>query len=59
VIRADGTASAGPFSAAWTCNNDVVVMHWSHGYTDRLRLSRDGTHLEGTNGSVTGSGDRV
>jgi hypothetical protein len=59
VISPDGTASAPPFSATWTCNNNSVVMHWNHGYTDRLTLSRDGTHLEGTNGSGTVvSGDR-
>ncbi len=58
VIRANGTAAAGPFSATWSCKDDFVVMHWSHGYTDRLTLSRDGTHLEGSNGSVTVSGDR-
>ena len=58
VIRPNGTATAGPYSATWTCANDSVVMHWNHGYTDRLRLSRDGTHLEGTNGFVTVTGDR-
>ncbi|MDP1865937.1 MAG: hypothetical protein Q8L13_06280 [Bradyrhizobium sp.] len=58
VIRANGTATAGPYSATWTCANDSVVMHWNHGYTDRLRLSRDGTHLEGTNGFITVTGDR-
>ena len=58
VIRPAGTASAGPFSATLSCQNDVVVMHWSHGYTDRLKLSRDGTHLEGSNGSVKVTGDR-
>lgn len=58
VIRPNGTATAGPYSATWTCANDAVTMHWSHGYTDRLRLSRDGTHLEGTNGFVTVTGDR-
>lgn len=59
VINSDGTASAPPFSATWTCKNNSVVMHWNHGYTDRLTLSRDGTHLEGTNGSGTVvSGDR-
>lgn len=58
VIRSNGTATAGPYSATWTCANDFVVMHWSHGYTDRLRLSRDGTHLEGTNGYITVTGDR-
>jgi hypothetical protein len=58
VISPDGTATAGPFSATWSCKDDSVVMHWSHGYTDRLTLSRNGTHLEGTNGSVTVTGDR-
>jgi hypothetical protein len=33
-------------------------MHWNHGYTDRLSLSQDGTHLQGTNGFVTVSGSR-
>lgn len=58
VIRPNGTATAGPYSATWTCADDSVVMHWNHGYTDRLRLSRDGTHLEGTNGYITVTGDR-
>lgn len=58
VIRADGTATAGRYSATWSCQNDAVVMHWSHGYTDRLRLLRDGTRLEGTNGFITVTGDR-
>jgi hypothetical protein len=58
TIRADGTATAGPFSAVWTCKDDNVVMHWSHGYTDQLKLSRNGTHLEGTNGTVVVTGDR-
>ncbi len=58
VIRPGGTATDGRHSATWSCSNDAVVMRWSHGYTDRLRLSRDGTHLEGTNGFVTVSGDR-
>lgn len=58
VIRADGTASDGPHTARWSCSNGAVVMHWSHGYTDRLSLSQDGTHLQGTNGFVTVSGSR-
>jgi hypothetical protein len=59
TIRADGTATAGPYTATWTCKDDVVVvMHWSHGYTDRLMPLRDGTHLEGINGTVVVTGDR-
>jgi hypothetical protein len=58
VIRPDGTATGGGLTATWSCKNDYVVMHWSHGYTDRLTLSRDGTHLEGTNGMITVTGDR-
>jgi hypothetical protein len=58
VIRPDGTATGGRVTATWSCTNDFVVMHWSHGYTDRLTLSRDGTHLEGTNGFITVTGDR-
>jgi len=45
-------------TGTWTCKNDYVVMFWSHGYTDRLTLSRDGTHLEGSNGFGGVSGDR-
>jgi hypothetical protein len=45
-------------TGTWTCKNDYVVMLWSHGYTDRVTLSRDGTHLEGTNGFNAVSGDR-
>lgn len=58
VIRPDGTASGGPHTASWSCANGAVVMRWSHGYTDRLSLSQDGTHLQGTNGFVTVSGSR-
>jgi hypothetical protein len=35
-------------NGTWTCKNDYVVMLWSHGYIDRLTLSRDGTHLGST-----------
>lgn len=58
VIKPDGTASGGPHTAKWSCTNGAVVMRWSHGYTDRLSLSQDGTHLQGTNGFVTVSGNR-
>ena len=58
VISPNGTATAGPFSATWSCKDDFVVMHWSHGFTDRLTLSRNGTHLEGTNGHGIVTGDR-
>jgi hypothetical protein len=58
VFRRDGTGSAGPYTATWTCENDNVTIVWSHGYIDRLRLSRDGTHLQGTNGFITVTGDR-
>ena len=58
VIRPGGTATGGGLTATWSCKNDFVVMHWSHGYTDRLTLSRDGSHLEGTNGIIAVTGDR-
>ena len=58
VIRPDGTASDGPHTAKWSCASGAVVMRWSHGYTDRLSLSQDGTHLQGTNGFITVSGNR-
>jgi hypothetical protein len=34
-------------------------MVWSHGYTDRLTLSSDGSRLEGTNGFVRVWGNRM
>lgn len=58
VIRSNGTAAGGRYTATWSCKNDGVIMHWSHGYTDRLQLSQDGTHLSGTNGYITVSGDK-
>ncbi len=58
VISPGGTASDGRHTATWSCANGSVVMHWNHGYTDRLSLSQDGTHLQGTNGFVTVSGSR-
>ncbi len=58
VIRPGGTASDGSHTATWSCSNGAVVMRWSHGYTDRLSLSQDGAHLQGTNGFITVSGSR-
>ncbi len=53
-INANGTLSqaATRLTGTWTCTNGQVVMFWSHGWTDRLTLSPDGTSLNGTNGLI-------
>jgi hypothetical protein len=60
TIKAGGTLSQpqSKLTGTWTCKNNDVVMFWSHGFTDRLSLSRDGTHLEGSNGIIAVTGDR-
>jgi hypothetical protein len=58
VIRADGTAGGGAVTGNWSCINGKVVIVWSNGYNDRLSLSADGNHLEGTNGFIRVFGDR-
>lgn len=58
TVKPDGTMTQGSASGTWSCKNDKVVMFWSAGWTDRLTLLRDGSHLEGTNGFITVTGDR-
>jgi hypothetical protein len=58
IIRSDGTVDGGPFTATWSCINGKIIMVWSHGYKDRLSLSADGNHLEGTNGHIRVFGNR-
>ena len=49
TVRNGGTAAQGPRTATWTCSNAQIVMVWSHGFTDRLTISADGTQMTGTN----------
>jgi len=51
AINANGTTQPSPtgIRSDWTCNGGVFVFKWSHGYTDRLSLSADGTRLSGSN----------
>ena len=49
TFKPGGAAVQGGLTATWTCSNGRVVMVWSHGFTDRLALSADGTHMSGTN----------
>jgi hypothetical protein len=58
IIRSDGTVDGGPYTAKWSCINGKIIMVWSHGYKDRLALSPDGNHLEGTNGHIRVFGNR-
>ena len=58
TVRPDGTLSGGGLTGQWTCSGGRVIMVWSHGFTDRLTLSADGTHLAGTNGFTRVFGDR-
>jgi hypothetical protein len=57
-VRSDGTMTHGSDSGTWTCKDNKIVMFWKSGWTDRLTLSSDGNHLEGTNGLSTVTGDR-
>jgi hypothetical protein len=58
IIKSDGTATGGTVTANWSCINGQVVITWSNGYNDRLSISADGNHLEGTNGMIRVFGDR-
>jgi hypothetical protein len=58
TIAAGGSASGGALTARWTCASGKVVMHWSHGYVDRLTLSADGNNLSGSNGLIRVWGQR-
>jgi hypothetical protein len=58
IVKSDGTMTHNSESGTWSCKNDKIVMFWKEGWTDRLTLLRDGTHLKGTNGFVTVTGDR-
>jgi hypothetical protein len=46
--RQTETAPSAVF-ASWRCAAAVYTITWSHGFTDTLRLSADGSQLSGTN----------
>lgn len=48
-FKEDGSASSARFNATWTCRDQNVVVQWSHGFTDRLTISPDGTRMSGRN----------
>lgn len=59
TFREDGTLVQGPLTGRWTCSNQDrrVSIVWSHGFTDSMVLSEDGTSLTGKNNTgntVTG-----
>lgn len=47
----DGTLTQGDLTGMWTCENDTrhIIIVWSHGFTDEMILSEDGTKMTGTN----------
>lgn len=49
TVSGRGTISKGSLSGKWACGGSQVVMIWDHGYTDRMKLSADGSNLSGTN----------
>jgi hypothetical protein len=51
TFRDDGTLVQGSLTGRWTCadSDGEVTIEWSHGYTDRVKLSDDGKRLTGTN----------
>ena len=62
VLNPGGTArssaGSGSVTGNWSCINGHVLIVWSNGYNDRLSLSSNGDHLEGSNGFVRVFGDR-
>jgi hypothetical protein len=51
VVQPNGTAAqaASGLTGTWSCRDGEVAFIWSHGFTDRMRLSPDGTRLSGSN----------
>jgi DNA-binding winged helix-turn-helix (wHTH) protein len=45
----DGNLRGGGFSGSWACADGNVVIAWSHGHTDRVTISPNGTYLSGAN----------
>jgi hypothetical protein len=53
TFKEDGTGGNGIFTFTWTCSSGNYVLTWSHGYTDRIKLSADGKNLDGKNQNGT------
>jgi hypothetical protein len=53
VFSRGGTGQNTPtgLTNTWTCADGIATIKWSHGYTDRATLSRDGSSLSITNSS--------
>ena len=47
--RADGTLTRGKITGRWTCEQGLVTIIWSIGFTDKLVLTGGGTRLAGSN----------
>jgi hypothetical protein len=61
TFRADGSLTQGQLTGRWSCSNSdrTVTITWSHGFTDHLVVSADGTRLSGSNNVRNGvSGQR-
>jgi hypothetical protein len=53
TFKDDGTGGNSLFTFTWTCSGGNYVLVWSHGYTDRVKLSADGKSLDGKNQNGT------
>jgi hypothetical protein len=53
VFSRGGTGQNAPtgLTNTWTCEDGIATIKWSHGYTDRATISRDGNSL-----SISSSG---
>jgi uncharacterized caspase-like protein len=49
IFKEGGTVSNSFVTGTWTCRDQNVVIEWSHGFTDRLIISADGTRMNGRN----------
>ena len=45
----DGHLRGGSFTGSWDCTLGEVVIAWSHGHTDRVTISSNGSYLSGFN----------
>ena len=58
IFKEGGTVSNSFVTGTWTCRDQNIVIEWSHGFTDRLIISADGTRMNGRNqigSAVSGS----
>lgn len=50
VFNSDGTGTSSTgLTNSWVCSGSLVTIKWSHGFTDRAEISRDGRSLSITN----------